>query len=104
MPIQTTIFSGKAGTTFEQASTDTSQALTAASIKVGGKNAQGAIITVEDNTIRYAFGTAPTQAGLGHSAAAGTKIVLDSSSLVHAFRFISAVAATPGSLQVTPIF
>lgn len=93
------IFDGTAGTTFSQNSTDTAQSLTASGIT----NAGGAIITVETNSVRYAFTATPTQAGLGHLATAGTVIVLNSGSLVKNFKFISAVAATHGTLQISPL-
>lgn len=94
-------FDGKAGTTFTQLGTDAAQALTAANIV----DARGAIITVEDNDIRYSFNTDAVQAanGPGHIAVAGATIVISSGNMVKNFSFINETTASVGVLQVTPL-
>ncbi len=97
------ILDGKAGTTQQVASTDTAQALPTSSVKLSGINSNGAIISVETNAIRYVFNATPTQAGLGHYAAAGSVIVLNNAQMVNTFRFISSANGVHGTLQITPI-
>lgn len=95
---------GDAGTTQSIASTNTAQSLAAAMIKdVTLGKANGAIITIETAPIRYTFNATPTQAGLGHIAEADTIIILNSSQMVHNFKFISHTADTHATLQVTPV-
>ena len=69
--------------------------------------ASSALITVENASIRYAFGgVAPTQGAnpVGHLLEAGQSLKLDNPADVASFQFISAVAATPAVLQVTAGF
>lgn len=104
MPITTRLLDGKAGTTQTVASTDTAQSLPAAVIKDTNLGiANGAIISVETNTIRYTFTSTPTQAGLGHACTAGNGLVLNSPQMVKNFKFISASAGSHANLQITPI-
>lgn len=65
---------------------------------------RSALITVETNAVRIAFGgTAPTQgaSAVGHVLAAGESIFLDGPEDVRSFQFISAVGGAHGVLQVT---
>ena len=83
-------------------SSDAAQAIPEASLVNGaGYQASSALITVENASIRYAFGVAPTQAGLGHLVEAGQSITIDNPDDVASFQFISAAAGTPAVLQAT---
>ena len=101
---------GMPGDTFNMTSTDTAQALTAASILgSGGNPCIGALITFETNDIRFAMGgTTPVAGGTGHLAdvSLGTNCVLwlDSGNAVKTFEFISNAAGVHGVISVTPFF
>lgn len=68
-----------------------------------GSNAKpvAAVITVEDNTIRYAFAKDPDQSNEGHEADAGDTIRLEGTGTVGGFRYISAAAGVHASLKIT---
>lgn len=70
----------------------------------GNRLAVGMTITVETNSIRFAYGTNPTQAGLGTLVTAGSIITLNSIAKIKAFRYISAVLDTHATLQFHPEF
>ena len=64
----------------------------------------GALITCEDNDIRFTFGTAtPTQGAnpVGHFLPSGMSIQLWNAHQIETFKFINAVNAVDGVLQVT---
>ncbi len=64
--------------------------------------AQGAVITVEDNTIQYGFGTVTNEAGtdVGHEAGSGDIITLESPREVAGYQFINKVSGSVANLQV----
>ena len=101
-------FDGIAGPTFTQVSSDTAQTITAANLVDSSTNrrARGAIISVEDNGIRYAFNTDAVQAanGPGHLAATNSTIVLASGNMVHKFSFINSTNGSNAALQISPLF
>ena len=106
MSIAVVIIGGRPGITYEDDSTDTAQLLASAkytneTVSDNIKHANSCSITVETASIRYAFGVAPTQAGLGHLATSGTVIKLNSYKAIRDFQYISAAGATPGTLQIT---
>ena len=99
------------GLTQKLASSDVAQALPASvtqssQLRIGvSVLAVSALITVEGNSIRYAFGgAAPTQAGLGHLLIAGASLKLDNPDDIASFQFISATAGQAAVLQVTAGF
>jgi hypothetical protein len=95
---------GDAGTTQSIASTNTAQGLATTMLTdTNLGKANGAIITIEDNSIRYAFNATPTQAGLGHIATANSVIILNSPQMVYNFKFISHANNTHAVMQVTPV-
>jgi hypothetical protein len=64
----------------------------------------GALITVETQSIRYSFGTPPTNdagTALGHIATAGTIITLTSGNAVKKFKYLNKVAGSNAELQIT---
>ena len=78
-----------------------------------GSPAIGALVTVEDNSIRFTMGGnistptyPPTQgaSGLGHELAAGQSIGLYSGAQVRSFQFINATNGSNAVIQVTPFF
>lgn len=97
------VVNGTPGTTTKVASTNTAQTFAAGLLKSSGKPAVGCTITLEDQPIRYAFGTNPISDGgteLGHVLAADASIRL-TGVMIHDFRFISKVAGSHGQLMVT---
>lgn len=72
-----------------------------AGIQKGNQKCVGAIITVESNSIRYAFGGANADQTTGHLASAGDKIVLNGYKEVETFNFASETADSHATLRVT---
>ena len=99
---------GVPGKTFEMASTDAAQLLTAASI-VGSTGAKcvGALITGDTQDMQYTFGgTTVVQGGVGHllDVSIAPTLWLDSGRAISSFQFISQTNGQHGQLQVTPFF
>lgn len=70
-----------------------------------GKVAIGAMITVEDNPVRWAVGGGvPVAGGLGHLANPNDVIKLSSWKAVKSFKFLNEVSGQNGVLQVTILF
>ena len=75
-----------------------------------GAPAIGAIITCEDNDIRFTFGGVlgltgvPTQLGYGHVLAAGQSLVIDNGAQIRTFQFINKTNKLNALLQVTMLF
>lgn len=94
-----TTFEGWPGNTYQaESAVDTVLTLTPISGCVG------AVITVEDQSIRYSFGTAPTNdagTGLGHIATSGTTITLRSGNAVKKFKYLNKTAGSNATLQIT---
>lgn len=64
----------------------------------------GAMITVESQSIRYSFGTPPTNdagTAVGHIATAGTTITLTSGNAVKKFKYLNKTAGSNAALQIT---
>jgi len=96
---------GVPGTTFTQTSTNTSAALTAASLlSDNGNRAIAALITCEDNDVKFVFGTTPVSEGLGHTLGVGDSVMINNSGGLKSMRIISAVADSHGVLMITPFF
>lgn len=69
------------------------------------QNVVGCLITVEDNAIRFAWGTNPTQDGgtaVGHVLNASSSIKLSNHKQITDFRFINKVNGSDAVIQVTP--
>jgi hypothetical protein len=70
-----------------------------------GKVAIGAMITVEDNPIRWGVGgLTPTAGGNGHVANPNDVIKLSSWKAVKTFKYINEVAGSNAVLQITILF
>jgi hypothetical protein len=85
-------------TTKVQLAVDTVQTITPIS------GCTGASISCEDNAIRYAFGTTPTNdAGtkVGHVLAAGDVLHLHTGNAVKKFKYLNKVAGSDALLQIT---
>lgn len=69
------------------------------------RDAQAALITVEDNDIRFTLqGTPPVAAGAGHLMSAGQSYVIQHPSDVNKFRCIDNVSGSASSVKVTTFF
>lgn len=99
--------SGKAKITWTQTSTNAAAGLTAANI-VGAalQNAVGALITNEDNDIRYSLDGAnsPTKNGFGHIMYASAGIILDDPGQIQDFEFCDKTDGSHGVLHITSFF
>ena len=94
---------GATDATEKVSSTNTAQLLItalAASLDPG-RSIQGALVTVETNDIRFAFGVAPTTAGMGHILTAGQSIMLRGGQSVRKFQFVSKTADSAGVVHIT---
>ena len=67
-----------------------------------GINVTACLITCETNDIRFAWGTAPTQAGVGHILYTGQSLKLSNHKQIIDFRFINKTNSANGVLQITP--
>lgn len=65
-------------------------------------NLVGCLITVETYSIRIAWGTDPTQVGLGHVLAPGQSIKLTNHKQIIDFRFINKTNGENAVLMITP--
>jgi hypothetical protein len=104
--IQVMSVDGNPGATQTLTSSDTSTAFSSSLLTVAGRAAQGAIITVETNPVKIAFGADPVQGAgnLGHILDVGAFIRLSGPDLMENFRYISSIGSAHGKLQVTPLY
>ncbi|KKK86664.1 hypothetical protein LCGC14_2760980 [marine sediment metagenome] len=65
-------------------------------------NVIACLITVETYSIRFAWGTAATQAGLGHVLSPGQSLKLTNHKQIIDFRFINQTNSENAVLQITP--
>lgn len=94
--------SGVCGDTYSVASTDTAAGAAAAKLlDANSRRCKALSISTETAAIRYAIGT-PTQAGLGHLAAAGSFLRVTGEANCAAFKWISAANGVHATLQITP--
>jgi hypothetical protein len=94
---------GLPANTAQGVSTDAAQSLEGAGFTVSS-GVVGARISIENQPIRYTFGSTPTVdggTGLGHVGSADTEILLESGAEVTRFKFISKVAGSAAKLVVT---
>lgn len=64
----------------------------------------GATITIEDNSIRFSFGTDPTNdagTALGHVMASGGVIQIHSGNALKKFKYLNKTAGSNAVLQIT---
>ncbi len=65
-------------------------------------NVVGVLITCETYDIRFAWGTAPVQAGVGHLLVVGQSMKLTNHKQILDFRFINKTNAENSVLMITP--
>lgn len=103
------VLNGHPTATFDMASTDVAQEITAAELfgSDGTSRPIGALITARTQDIKYAFAAAPVQAGMGHLfdvSVTDPSITLLSGSQVKNFQFISSANGVHGVLSITIFF
>lgn len=108
MSLNVTVVGGRPSITYTMNSTDAAQIIAVAEHTQGSGDMQqtckGAVISFEDNEVRYAFGVTPVKDGvgeLGHSAGDGSILKLNSYKAVRDFQFISAIAGSHAKLMIT---
>lgn len=108
--MRTIKFTGLAGTTVAETSTDTAQTIDAGITGLAFKNSAGTLIsslfiTCSANNLRYSFAATPVESGLGHVLVKDSDgIYIHGAANIRAFRFISAVAAAHAVLAFTPFY
>lgn len=108
MPSKTivTAIDGKPGDTTRVVTTDVATNLPAGVITVSSKLSRFVMITCEIANVRYTVGSGatPTQgaSGVGHILYPGQTLELSHKTAISTFQHISALASTPGTLQITP--
>lgn len=81
---------------------ETFQSITSYVAQSSGKNVVGVLITVETNPIRFSWGTAPTQAGVGHPLEVGASLKLTNHKQIIDFRFINKTNGSNAVINITP--
>lgn len=75
---------------------------TAVGVYVGSEEAWAVWITVEGGPIRYAFGVAPTQGGVGHVMEAGDPpLRIPSAAMLRAMKLINETNGLAATIQAT---
>lgn len=93
---------GDAAETLDDVTDFVSQTTVTRASQIVKCNVIGCLITVEDNPIRFAWGTDPTQAGVGHVLASGQSIKLTNYRQITDFRFINHTNGDDAIIQITP--
>jgi hypothetical protein len=104
MSRQTRITAGTPQPTFKMTGTDASQGLTAAELVHPGdsnRSPVGAVITVEDNSLRFTVGGVDASLTLGHLREPKNVIYLECLQAIKTFEFINAVAGQDAVIMVT---
>lgn len=108
MSLNVAVVGGRPSITYTMNSTDAAQIIAVAKQTQGSgdklQTCKSAMITVEDNEIRYTFGVTPVKDGaseLGHPGGDGSLIKLNSLKSVRDFQFISAIAGSHAKLMIT---
>ncbi len=104
MSKQTRITAGTPQPTFKMTGTDASQKLTAGELVHPGdtnRSPVGAVITVEDNSLRFTVGSVSASLTLGHLRKPGDVIHLECLQAIKTFEFINAVAGQDAVIMVT---
>jgi hypothetical protein len=108
--MRTIKFTGLAGTTVAETSTDAVQNIDTGVTGIAFKNSDGDLIsslfiTCSANDLRYSFTANPAAAGLGHVLVKGSEgIWIYGAANIRAFRFISSGAAAHAVLAMTPFY
>lgn len=107
--MRTIKFTGVAGSTVSETTTNTAQDIDAGVAGIAFKNSDDLLIsslyiTVSTNPIRYSFTATPVQGGLGHILLAGTDLEIFGAANIRAFRFISSGVDAHALLAVTPFY
>ena len=102
-------FTGIAGTTVNETTTDTAQTIDAGITDIAFKNSDGVLIssllvTCITSAVRYCFNAVPVEAGLGHVLAVNDSIEIFGAANIRAFKFISAASGVHGVLSLTPFY
>lgn len=100
----TVLISGKPNKTYRIAATDVAQGFTQARYVKDSTAAIGALITCEDNDIRFTFGTStPTQGatGLGHVLHKDQSFKLNNPYAISTFKFLNKTNGSDGAIQVS---
>lgn len=103
MSNQTRIIAGSPQPTFNVVGTDASQGFPSGEMIHPGASSRspvGAIVTVEDKSLRHTTGGVDASTSLGHLCKPGDVIYLESLKAVKTFRFINAIAGQDCSIMV----
>ena len=99
---------GKAGNTFSEASTNTAQDLdtdtTLAFKDSNGRLITALLIQVQDNDLRFCYGSTPEPGGLGMVLAKEQNLYLENPANIRAFEYISNIAGAHATLMITPFY
>ena len=104
MSRQTRITAGTPQPTFKMTGTDDSQGLTAAELVHPGdanRSPVGAVITVEDNSLRFTVGGVAASLTLGHLREPKDVIHLECLRAIKTFEFINSVVGQDTVIMVT---
>ena len=96
-------FDGRPGNTIKLVSDDIAQDFDSEVLSSAGYSMKGAIITVEANPVRIAFG-ALASLTIGHLLNVGDSFRIFGNSMVGGLSYISANEGNAGILQVTPLY
>ena len=99
---------GKAGDTFSELSTNTAQDLDT-DTTLAFKDSDGRLITslliqVQDNDLRFCYGSTPAPGGLGMILVIGQTLYLENPANIRALEYISNVAGAHATLMITPFY
>lgn len=99
---------GKAGDTFSEASTDTVQTLDTGTT-LDFKDSEGRLVTslliqVQDNDLRFCYGSTPEPGGLGMILYIGQTLYLKNPANIRALKYISNVAGNHATLMITSFY
>lgn len=99
---------GKAGVTFSEVSTNSAQDLET-DTTMDFKDSDGRLITslliqVQDNDLRFCFGSTPVQSGLGMVLYIGQTLYLKNPANIRAFEYISNVDGAHATLMITSFY
>ena len=96
------IYTGRPSETFQLTVTDAAQQFAVALRRPVNSHAIGALITCEDNDVKFCLGGSdPVSDGLGHILYATQSIKLANPYAISTFSYINSVAQSVGILQVT---
>ena len=99
---------GKAGNTFSELSTDSAQDLDT-DTTLAFKDSDDRLLTslfiqVQDNDLRFCYGSTPEPGGLGMVLSVGQTLYLKNPANIRALEYISNVAGDHATLMITPFY